>query len=88
VGSTDGCTKEALLKFMGVNTLLTKKGNGKQGAQLRMGFWWALQRGYEGIITLMVIIKTASRMFQNLLKSLMKGMVSFKVQDILRVKMR
>lgn len=25
---------------------------GKQGAQLRMGFWWALERGYEGIITI------------------------------------
>lgn len=51
-GSTDGCTDEAVLKFLGVNTLLIKKGKGKQGAQLRMGFWWALQRGYEGIITI------------------------------------
>ena len=51
-GSTDGCTESELLKSRGVNTLLTKRDIGKQGAQLRMGFWWALQRGYEGIITI------------------------------------
>lgn len=51
-GSTDGCTNVEKLKALGVNTLLTKIGNGKQGAQLRMGFWWALQRGYEGFITI------------------------------------
>lgn len=51
-GSTDGCTDAALLKSLGVNTLLTKRDTGKQGAQLRMGFWWALNRGYEGVITI------------------------------------
>lgn len=50
--STDGCTEDELLKSLDVNTLLIKKDKGKQGAQLRMGFWWALQRGYEGIITI------------------------------------
>lgn len=50
-GSTDGCTQSERLKSLGVNTLLTKRGAGKQGAQLRMGFWWALERGYEGVIT-------------------------------------
>lgn len=51
-GSTDGCTDEVLLKSLGVNTLLTKRDSGKQGAQLRMGFWWAQQRGYDGFITI------------------------------------
>lgn len=51
-GSTDGCTDSERLKHLGVNTLLIKKDIGKQGAQLRMGFWWALERGYEGIITI------------------------------------
>ena len=51
-GSTDGSTDLTQLKDLNVNTLLVKKGPGKQGAQLRMGFWWALQRGYEGIITI------------------------------------
>jgi glycosyltransferase involved in cell wall biosynthesis len=47
-GSTDGCTEEQKLRKLDVNTLLVKRDSGKQGAQLRMGFWWALQRGYEG----------------------------------------
>jgi dolichol-phosphate mannosyltransferase len=51
-GSTDGCTDEQRLKLLGVNTLLVKFGEGKQGAQLRMGFWWALERGYAGVITI------------------------------------
>ena len=50
--STDGSTEINQLKKLGVNTLLVKKDSGKQGAQLRMGFWFALQRGYEGIITI------------------------------------
>lgn len=51
-GSTDGCTEETKLRSLGVNTLLTKRDAGKQGAQLRMGIWWALQRGYQGVITI------------------------------------
>lgn len=51
-GSTDGSTDDVKLQELGVNTLLIKQDTGKQGTQLRMGFWWALQRGYEGIITL------------------------------------
>lgn len=50
--STDGCTEEARLRKLKINTLLIKKDEGKQGAQLRMGIWWALQRGYQGIITI------------------------------------
>lgn len=51
-GSTDGCTEESRLKKLDVNTLLVKQDSGKQGAQLRMGIWWALERGYKGIITI------------------------------------
>lgn len=51
-GSTDGCTEEEILTSMDVNTLLVKKDIGKQGAQLRMGFFWAIKRGYKGIITI------------------------------------
>lgn len=51
-GSTDGSINLERLKKVQVNTILTKKGNGKQGAQLRMGIWWALKRGYKGIITI------------------------------------
>ena len=51
-GSTDGSTDRNILEDLGVNTLLIKKDKGKQGAQLRMGIYWALKRGYEGIITI------------------------------------
>lgn len=51
-GSTDGSTEGNGLKALKVNTLLVKKDEGKQGAQLRMGIWWALQRNYKGIITI------------------------------------
>ena len=51
-GSTDGSTASNRLKALKVNTLLVKEDIGKQGAQLRMGMWWALQRGYKGIITI------------------------------------
>ena len=51
-GSTDGSTEEKELKRLHVNTLLVKQDIGKQGAQLRMGIWWALQREYQGIITI------------------------------------
>ncbi len=51
-GSTDGSMEEAALRKLKVNTLLVKQDVGKQGAQLRMGIWWALRRGYKGIITI------------------------------------
>ena len=51
-GSTDGCTEEQQLKKLEVNTLLVKDDAGKQGAQLRMGFYFAKERGYKGIITI------------------------------------
>lgn len=50
-GSIDGSTKIEKLKKMGVNVLLTKKDTGKLSAQLRMGYSYALEQGYEGIIT-------------------------------------
>lgn len=51
-GSTDGSTSDKILSSLGVNTLLIKQDTGKQGAQLRMGIYFAMQRGYDGIITI------------------------------------
>lgn len=51
-GSTDGSLDPGFLMSLGVNSLLVKKDIGKQSAQLRMGIWWALQRGYKGVITI------------------------------------
>ncbi|MEG2289464.1 MAG: glycosyltransferase family 2 protein [Clostridium sp.] len=50
-GSMDGSMEIEGLKALSVNTLLTKTDNGKLSAQLRMGYYWALERGYKGIIT-------------------------------------
>ena len=51
-GSTDGSMAPERLDSRGVNTLLVKTGPGRQGAQLRMGFHFALERGYQGILTI------------------------------------
>lgn len=50
--SKDNSLNDNLMKELEVNTVLVKKDVGKQGAQLRMGFWWCLERGYKGIITI------------------------------------
>ncbi|MEG1366534.1 MAG: glycosyltransferase family 2 protein [Oscillospiraceae bacterium] len=51
-GSTDGSMEKGELKELSVSTLLIKLGEGKQGAQLRMGIYYAIFRGYKGIITI------------------------------------
>lgn len=51
-GSTDGSTSKDFLKNCGVRTLLVKKGQGKLSAQLRMGYSYALNEGYKGIVTI------------------------------------
>lgn len=51
-GSNDGSINSEKLQKLEVNTLLIKTGKGKQGAQLRMGIYWALKRKYNGIITI------------------------------------
>ncbi len=51
-GSTDGSLELDMLKQYGVNTLLIKDDTGRLSAQLRMGYLWALERGYDGIITI------------------------------------
>ena len=44
--------KRETLALYHVNTLLTKTGPGRQGAQLRMGMYFALDRNYKGILTI------------------------------------
>src|SRR5688572_25691297 len=51
-GSTDGSTNREKLAPLGVNTLLVKTGGGRLGAQMRMAFSWALDRGYRGVIAI------------------------------------
>ena len=51
-GSTDNSTDINKLENFHVNTLLTKTGDGKLGAQMRMAFAWSLDRGYKGVIVI------------------------------------
>lgn len=51
-GSTDGSMNREALRSLGVRTLLIKNDEGKLGAQLRMGFAYALKEQYQGIITI------------------------------------
>ena len=50
-GSTDGSVDLDKMEKLGVSTLLIKRDTGKLSAQLRMGYAYALDKGYEGIVT-------------------------------------
>ncbi|WGK69815.1 glycosyltransferase family 2 protein [Candidatus Haliotispira prima] len=51
-GSTDDSLDVNYLKSCNVRVLLTKNDKGKLSAQLRMAYSFALEEGYEGIITI------------------------------------
>lgn len=51
-GSSDGSMEINKLKSLGVTTLLTKKSSGKLSAQLRMGYAYALENMYKGVVTI------------------------------------
>ncbi len=51
-GSSDGSTAAAALEAADVRALLVKTGPGRLSAQMRMAFAWALDAGYEGVITI------------------------------------
>lgn len=51
-GSSDGSLEPDRLLTLGVRTLLVKTGEGKLSAQLRMGYAFALDEGYDGIVTI------------------------------------
>ena len=51
-GSTDGSLGESLLRETSVRGLLVKTGPGKLSAQLRCAYAFALQQGYQGIVTI------------------------------------
>lgn len=51
-GSTDGSTAQEVLRELGIRALLVKAGEGKQSAQMRIGYAFALREGYEGIINI------------------------------------
>lgn len=51
-GSTDGSLDLKSLSEWHVRALLTKRGPGKLSAQMRMAFAYALDQGYDGVITI------------------------------------
>lgn len=52
-GSTDGSLREDRLREeFGVRALLTKTGPGRLSAQLRVGYAFALDEGYDGVVTI------------------------------------
>ena len=51
-GSTDGSLELPALTAYGVRGLLLKRGPGKLSAQLRCAYAFALDQGYEGIVTI------------------------------------
>lgn len=51
-GSTDNSTDHDTLVNFGVNTLLVKEDVGKLGTQMRMAYAWAMNRGYEGVVSI------------------------------------
>jgi len=51
-GSTDGSTEPGRLAGLGVRALLVKRDAGRLGAQLRMGYAFAMHEGYEGVVTI------------------------------------
>lgn len=50
-GSKDGTTDYDFLKESGHRALLVRKGKGRYSTDIKMGYYWALQQGYEGLIT-------------------------------------
>lgn len=51
-GSSDGSTARSALEPRGVRVLLTKMGPGGLSAQMRMAFDYALEEGYEGVVSM------------------------------------
>ena len=72
-GSTDGSVSPNLLEMFDVNTVLVKTGPGKLGAQMRMAFAWALQRGYEGVIVIDGNNKDGPEALSTFVKGLREG---------------
>lgn len=72
-GSTDGSLDPELLQQKGVRGLLVKTGAGQLGAQLRIAYAFALEQGYDGIISIDGNNKDDPRAIPNFIKCLKEG---------------
>lgn len=73
-GSTDNSLELETLKSLGVRGLLIKTGPGKLSAQLRCAYAFALDEGYEGIITIDGNDKDDPEAIPRFIASLQEGM--------------
>lgn len=72
-GTTDGSEEPTRLASLGVNAFIEKLGPGKQGAQLRCGIHFALERGYAGVVTVDGNDKDSVECIPLFLEALMDG---------------
>lgn len=72
-GSVDGSLEIKMLMELQVRGLLVKTGPGKLGAQLRMAYAFALDHGYDGILTIDGNNKDDPDAIPNFIKSLEDG---------------
>ncbi|CAH1193312.1 hypothetical protein PAECIP111893_00431 [Paenibacillus plantiphilus] len=73
-GSTDDSLSHDFLRGNGISVLLTKRDTGKLSAQLRMGFAYAMKRGYEGVVTIDGNNKDSVESIPNFITELDNGM--------------
>ncbi|GLI09889.1 dolichol-phosphate mannosyltransferase [Paenibacillus tyrfis] len=72
-GSTDNSLDHKFLIEQNVRALITKKDKGKLSAQLRMGFAYAMNEGYEGVITIDGNNKDSVESIPSFIKELKEG---------------
>ena len=72
-GSTDGSLDFSFLIQQNVNAILIKDDIGKLSSQLRIAYFWALQRGYKGIITIDGNDKDDISFISNVYNALLEG---------------
>lgn len=72
-GSNDGSLDTEFLKSCNVRAHLTKQDTGKLSAQLRMAYKFALEEGYDGIVTVDGNGKDSVESIYEFLKKLEKG---------------
>lgn len=72
-GSRDGLRETIEEEGLGVQVLLTKVGKGKLSAQLRMGFHYCLEKGYDSVITMDGNNKDHPNGINNILEALESG---------------
>ncbi len=50
-GSSDGACEPEYLEQNGYRAKLTRIGNGRYSTDIKMGYYWAIEQGYDGFIT-------------------------------------